>query len=222
MKTGWRSLLFALVSRQLLLGLFLALIGPFTAEATSMRFCKAMCRETIAASCSGLRKGKLHRCRTRLLKKWQAQPPGLRSARNHHDLGTCDDDTATCDDVDAGADDDHHHHPGPVREPDHAQRHRVRRQQRVHDWRHLPEWHVHRIRRRLRHPGSVPQPRCVRPRDGSVRVPIEDGRHAVQRRQRVHCRRHVPGGKLRRLPRHLPPEPVPAAVRHGHVRLQSE
>src|SRR5262249_49627308 len=69
MKTGCRSSLLALVSRQVLLGLFLALIGPFTAEATSMRLCKAMCGETIAASCSGLRKGKLRRCRARLLKE---------------------------------------------------------------------------------------------------------------------------------------------------------
>src|SRR5262249_5241254 len=30
------------------------------------------------------------------------------------------------------------------------------------------------------------------------------------------------GGSSRRPPRHLPPDPVPAAVRHGHARLQSE
>ena len=75
-----------------------------------------------------------------------------------------------------------------------SQRHGVQRRQRLHADRHLPGGRLHgRQPGDLRGERPVPRRGRVQPGDGRVLEPAQAERHGVQRRQRLHADRHLPG-----------------------------
>jgi hypothetical protein len=84
-----------------------------------------------------------------------------------------------------------------VLEPRQVGRRRLQRRQRLHDDGHLPGRRLHRDEpRRLRRGRPVPRRRRLRPRDRDVLRAERAGGHDLRRRQRLHGRRRVPGGRV--------------------------
>ena len=175
------------------------------AGGTSRKACRKKCRATRNAD-----------TRTQVERRCEAAVVRASGHRHPHDL---DDDSCRHIDHDGSA----HEHDGSVHHDDdrhlcrRAGRDGVQRRQRVHDRGRLPGRKVHRSgSRHLRVPGPVPERRKLRPCNRSVLVPGEGQRHNVQRRQRVHGRRCLPGGELcqwfwHHLSDPLLPAPVPPA-----------
>ena len=89
---------------------------------------------------------------------------------------------------------------GVCSNPTQAERHRLQRRQRLHPDRHLPGRHLHR-----RQPGdlrraatSATSAGTCNPATGVCSNPAQGRRQRLQRRQRLHPDRHLPGGHLHR------------------------
>ena len=87
---------------------------------------------------------------------------------------------------------------------------RVQRRQRLHADRHLPGRHVHRQQSgRLHRSDQCHVAGTCNPATGAVLEPGQGQRHRLQRRQRLHADRHLPGG------------PAPARIRSPAPRSTS-